>query len=411
VREGRLDEALVDQAVKRVLRLKYRAGLFEDPFRYLDETRERDLILTPEHRQAAREMAHKSMVLLKNDGVLPLDRDQINRVAVIGELAADRRVTLGSWAAAGREEDAISVLEGIEAYGEGHFTVDYAEGAKVWEDDVTGLQAAVAIAELADVVILVVGEHHDMSAEARNRTSLDLPGGQEELVRAIHATGTPVVAVLMNGRPLSVQWMDDNVPAILETWYLGVEMGPAVADVLFGDVNPSGKLPMTFPRTVGQVPMYYYHKNTGRPPREDDRFTAKYIDVHWTPLYPFGYGLSYTTFEYDDLRLSAGEIRQDDQVEVSIRVTNTGDRRGAEVVQLYVWDEVASVTRPVRMLRGFERVELEPGESSDVSIMLGFDELSMLDIDLNRVVEPGWFSVYVGGDSQAELQARFRVIE
>jgi beta-glucosidase len=410
IREGRLDEALVDQATKRVLRMKYRAGLFEDPYRYLDDARERDLVLTPEHRRAAREMAHKSMVLLKNEGLLPLDRDRIDRVAVIGELAADRRVALGSWAAAGRAEDAISVLEGIRAHGEGYFTVEYAEGAKVWEDDTSGIAEAVAVAERADVVLLVVGEHHDMSAEARNRTSLDLPGGQEELVRAIHATGKPVVAVLMNGRPLSVQWLHDNVPSILETWYLGVEMGPAVADVLFGDVNPSGKLPMTFPRTVGQVPMYYYHKNTGRPPREDDRYTAKYIDVHWTPLYPFGYGLSYTSFEYSDLSLSSEQIGPDGRVDVSVTVTNTGDRAGAEVVQLYLQDEVASVTRPVRLLRGFDRIELNPGESRMVSFTLDREDMSMYDIDMNRVVEPGWFSVYVGGDSQAELRARFEVV-
>lgn len=409
VREGRLDEAHVDEAVRRVLRMKYRLGLFEDPYRYLDESRERDLILTPEHRRAAREMAHKSMVLLKNDGLLPIDRDRVNRVAVIGELAADARVALGSWAAAGREEDAISVLDGIQAYGDGHFAVDYAVGARVWEDDTSGIAEAVSIAEDADVVLLVVGEHHDMSAEARNRTSLDLPGGQEELVRAIHATGKPIVGVLMNGRPLSVQWMHDNIPSILETWYLGVEMGPAVADVLFGDVNPSGKLPMTFPRTVGQVPMYYYHKNTGRPPSEDDRYTSKYIDVHWSPLYPFGYGLSYTTFEYSDLTLSSESIRPDGSVDVSVTVTNTGTRFGAEVVQLYLQDEVASVTRPVRLLRGFDRIELQPGASRSVSFELGYDDISMLDIDMNRVVETGWFSVYVGGDSEADLQARFEV--
>ncbi len=411
VRAGRVDESVLDEAVRRVLRMKYLAGLFDDPYRYLDADRERTLILTPEHRRAARDMANKSMVLLKNDGLLPLDATTISNVAVIGELANDRRVTLGGWAAAGEADDATSVLEGIQHYGQGRFGVEYAVGARVSDDDTSGIAEAVEVAERADVVILVVGEHHDMSAEAHNRTSLDLPGGQEALVRAVHATGTPVVAVLMNGRPLSVSWMDEHVPAILETWFLGVEMGPAVADALFGDVNPSGKLPMTFPRTVGQVPIYYNHKNTGRPADEDDHYTSKYIDVHWTPLYPFGHGLSYTTFEYADLALSSERIGFSDELTASVTLTNTGERNGTEVVQLYVRDEVGSVTRPVRELKGFERVTLAPGESRRVSFTLTAEDLRFHGPGMAFIAEPGWFTVFVGGNSQDTIDTRFELVE
>lgn len=411
VRAGRLDESVVDDAVRRVLRIKYLAGLFDDPYRYLDSERERTEILTPEHRRAARDLAHKSMVLLKNDGLLPLDATSISNVAVIGELANDRRVTLGGWAGAGQADDALSLLEGIQQYGQGRFGVDYAYGAGVWDDDTSRIPEAVEVAERADVVILVVGEHHDMSAEAHNRSTLDLPGGQEELVRAIHATGTPVVAVLMHGRPLSVSWMDENVPAVVAAWFLGTEMGAAVPDVLFGDVNPSGKLPMTFPRTVGQVPIYYNHKNTGRPPTEDDHYTSKYIDVHWTPLYPFGHGLSYTSFEYSDLTLSAERLGFGDELVASVMLTNAGDREGAEVVQLYVRDEVGSITRPVRELKGFKRVTLAPGESRRVEITLTADDLRFHGPGMEFIAEPGWFTVFVGGNSQDTIDARFELVE
>lgn len=411
VRAGRVDESVIDDAVRRVLRMKYLAGLFDDPYRYLDSERERTHVLTPEHRRAARDVANKSMVLLKNDGLLPLDATTTSNVAVIGELAADRRVTLGGWAAAGQADDATSVLEGIQQYGHGQFNVEYAVGASVWDDGTSHIAEAVEMAERADVVILVVGEHHDMSAEAHNRTILDLPGGQEELVRAIHATGKPIVAVLMNGRPLSVSWMDDNVSAILEAWYLGIEMGPAVAEALFGDVNPSGKLPMTFPRTVGQVPIYYNHKNTGRPPDEDDHYTSKYIDVHWTPLYPFGYGLSYTTFEYSDLRLSIERLTRADELVVSVTLTNTGGREGTEVAQLYIRDEVGSITRPVRELKGFERVTLAPGETRQVDFTLTVDDFKFHGPNMEFIAEPGWFSVFVGGSSQDTIDARFELVE
>jgi len=268
----------------------------------------------------------------------------------------------------------------------------------------------VRVARGADAAVVVLGEHRDMRAEARTRTSLDLPGVQLQLLKAIHATGVPLVVVLMNGRPLSIPWLDENVLAILETWYLGVQMGPAVADVLFGDYNPGGKLPVSFPRTVGQEPLYYNHKNTGRPPSDAERYTSKYIDVPWTPLYPFGHGLSYTTFAYSVPRLSATRIGTTGSIMVQTDVTNTGTVAGDEVVKLYVRDEVASVTRPVRELRGFERITLEPGQSRTVSFTLEPDDLAFFDQRMQRVVEPGFFTVWVGASSaDDERPARFEV--
>ena len=413
VRAGRVDPALVDDAVRRVLRAKYDLGLFDDPYRYADPARVDSLTMRAEFIREARELARRSIVLLKNDAVggaplLPLSKSP-GRLAVIGALAEDRRSVLGSWAAAGRPEDGVTVLEGIRAAVAPGTEVTFVHGAPVDSVDRSGIAAAVSAAQGADVVVLVIGEHHDMSAEARNRTSLDLPGVQQELVEAVHATGTPVVAVLMNGRPLAIPWLAEHVPAILEAWYLGVQMGPAVADVLFGDYNPGGKLPVTMPRTVGQVPIYYNHKNTGRPPSEEERYTSKYIDVPWTPLFPFGHGLSYTTFEYAPPRLSHTVLPPTGSLTVQVDVTNTGSRVGDDVVQLYVRDEVASVTPAVRRLRGFERVTLRPGETRTLTFRLGHEDLAFWNADMRQVVEPGDFTLYVGGSSVGGHAARFRV--
>jgi beta-glucosidase len=285
----------------------------------------------------------------------------------------------------------------------------HAKGAEVEGADTTGFAEAVRIAGAADAVVLVLGEHQDMSAEANNRSSLDLPGVQQALAERVHATGKPVAVVLMNGRPLSTPWLDANVPAIVEAWYLGVQMGPALADVLFGDYNPGGKLPISVPRTVGQVPIYYNHKNTGRPPDEKEKYTSKYSDVPWTPLYPFGHGLSYTRFEYSNLRLSAAKIRPSDSITVSVDLTNTGDRAGDEVVQLYLRDDVASLTRPVKELRGFRRISLAPGQRQTVVFVLGPDDLAFHGPDLRRMIEPGTFTVYVGTSSANVSEARFEV--
>ncbi|HEU4630359.1 MAG TPA: beta-glucosidase BglX [Gemmatimonadaceae bacterium] len=410
LRAGRVPMAVVDSAVRRVLRAKYELGLFDDPYRYSSPARERALTMTPGFLQAARELARESIVLLKNDGgALPLRRE-LGTLAVIGPLADDSASALGSWAAAGRPADAVTPLAGIRAAVSPRTRVLYARGAPVDSADTTGIAEAVRLARQADAVVLVLGEHRDMSAEARNRTSLDLPGVQRRLAEAVVATGTPTVAVLMNGRPLSTPWLAEHVPALVEAWYLGVQTGPALADVLFGDVSPSGKLPVTVPRTVGQVPIYYAHKNTGRPPTEQERYSSKYIDVPWTPLYPFGHGLSYTTFTYGEPRLGATTIAPTDSLRVSVEVTNSGPREGTEVVQLYVRDDVGSVTRPVKMLRGFERVPLRAGERRTVTFTLRPADLAFYDRDMRHVVEPGTFTLWVGGSSEGGREARFRVV-
>ncbi|MGH7526742.1 MAG: glycoside hydrolase family 3 C-terminal domain-containing protein, partial [Gemmatimonadales bacterium] len=329
-------------------------------------------------------------------------------IAVIGTLASDGRSAIGSWSAAGRKEEAVTVLDGIRRAVPSTTRVLYAGGAEVEGTDTSGFAEAVRVARQADAVILVLGEREDMSAEAANRASIDLPGVQEELAKRVHATGKPVAVVLMNGRPLAIPWLDENFPAILETWYLGTQMGPAVADVLFGDYNPGGKLPVTFPRATGQIPLYYNHKNTGRPSSEE-KYTSKYLDVPWTPLYPFGHGLSYTTFAYTAPRLSRTTIRATDTLVVEVEVSNGGSRAGDEVVQLYLRDDVASVTRPVKELRGFRRVTLQAGERRALSFTLRPDDLAFYDQRMNRVVEPGSFTVFVGGSSTAVQEARFEV--
>ncbi len=412
VRTGRIDLAPVDRAVRRVLRAKFQVGLFDDPYRFSDPEREKAHTLTAENRAAARAMAQQSIVLLKNDdNTLPLAKG-LRTLAVIGPLADDRAATLGPWAADGRAEEAVSVLEGIRKAVTPGTDVLHARGAGLNDADRSGFAEAERAAREADAVVLVLGEDATMSGEAHSRTSLDLPGVQGELARAVRAAagGKPVAVVLMNGRPLSITDLDAEIPAILETWFLGLEMGHAVADVLFGDVNPSGKLPVTFPRNVGQVPLHYNHKRTGRPADEHDSFTSKYIDAPWTPLYVFGHGLSYTTFACDGIALSATKVGTEESVTVRVSVKNTGGRAGAEVVQLYLRDEIGSTTRPVRELRGFERVELAPGESREVAFTLTPADLACLDVRMKQVVEPGWFTVYVGGSSAATLAARFEVV-
>lgn len=409
VRAGQVPAPLVDEAVRRVLRAKYRLGLFDDPYRYSNEKREQALTLHGDHVVFARDIARKSIVLLKNENqVLPLARN-LGTIAVIGPLATDARSALGNWSAAGNDKDVVTPLEGIRRAAEPATRVLHARGAAVEGTDTTGFAEALSVARSADVIVAVLGEHQDMSAEARNRTSLDLPGSQQLLLERLHMLGKPIVLVLTNGRPLAIPWAAEHVPAILETWFLGVQAGPALADVLFGEYNPSGKLPVTFPRHVGQVPIYYNHKNTGRPADEADRYTSKYIDVPWTPQWVFGHGLSYTTFGYGAPRLSRTTLGPGDTLNVEVTVTNTGSRAGAEIVQLYLRDDVATVTRPVRALRGFRKVELGPGTSATVTFTLGAEDFGMLNARLERVVEPGTFTVFVGGSSATQNQATFTV--
>ncbi|MGH7544642.1 MAG: glycoside hydrolase family 3 N-terminal domain-containing protein, partial [Gemmatimonadota bacterium] len=408
VRDGTVPESVVDRAVRHVLATKIRLGLFDDPYRGASPEREREVILSAENRALAREVAHKSVVLLKNEGgLLPLDT-AIRTLAVIGPLADSKADALGSWHALGRPEDVIPVLDGIRAAVSPRTRVLHAKGADVIDPSTAGFAEAVRLARQADLVIAVLGERETMSGEAASRADIGLPGVQGDLLKALHATGKPVVLVLMNGRPLAISWAGEHVPAIVEAWFLGVEMGPALADVLFGKVNPSGKLPVTFPRALGQVPLHYNHKNTGRPPSEE-KYTSKYLDVPVTPLFPFGHGLSYTTFEYADLRLSRDRIAPTESLTVSVTIRNTGPRDGVEVVQLYVQDEVASVTRPVKELAGFRRVTLKAGESTTVELSVRPEHLAFYDLEMQRVIESGFFRVFVGPSSAEGLEQRFEV--
>jgi beta-glucosidase len=418
-RAGTFPVAEIDSAVLRVLRAKQALGLFDDPYRYSDTLRERRVTLTAEHRAAARGLARKAIVLLKNDRsgaspTLPLRKD-LGSIAVIGPLADDARSALGSWSGAGKPEDAITLLEGIRR-ALPSARVLHARGAPVDTVDTSGFGEAERIAREADAVLLVLGERENMSGEAASRTSIELPGSQQALAQAVARAarasdpGKPVVAVLMNGRPLAIPWLADSVPAIVEAWFLGVEHGHAVADVLFGTHNPAGRLPVSLPRVTGQVPIYYSQKPTGRPPVATEKYTSKYLDVPWTPQWPFGHGLSYTTFTYADLRLSADSIRAADSLVVTVSLRNSGARAGDEVVQLYLRDEAASVTRPLRSLKGFGRVSLEPGEAREVRFTLRPEDLSLYDLTMRRVVEPGAFRVFVGGSSEGGLEGRFLVV-
>lgn len=409
VRAGKVPMTIVDESVRRVLRAKYRLGLFDDPYRYCDAAREQARTLTPEFRQAAREVARESLVLLKNDGgVLPLSK-QLRTVAVIGPLADDGRIMNGNWQGDGQPRDAITPLQGVrDALGPGA-RVLHAKGADIAGTSAAGFDDAVRTAQQAEAVVMFLGEDPNMSGEAASRTSLDLPGVQEELALAVLATGKPVAVVVFNGRPLTLDAVQRRAPAILEAWFPGTEGGHAIADVLFGDYNPAGRLPVTFPRNVGQVPIYYAHLNTGRPPRAEEKYSSKYLDAPWTPQYPFGHGLSYTSFRYDNLQVDKPQIATDSGQRVRVTVTNTGARAGDEVVQLYVRDDVASIARPVRQLRGFRRIHLQPGQSETLEFRLDADDLSFLDAQMRRLVEPGRFTLFVGGDSQAALQAHFEV--
>lgn len=399
VRQGLVSQATVDAAVRRVLRAKEALGLFDDPYRGFDPEREKRVTLAPEHRAAARDVARRSIVLLKNDGqTLPLAKT-LRRVAIIGPLGSDRVAALGPWSAPGKPDDVVSVLDGIRAALGPKTEVLDAPGCAVNSPATDGIAAAVRLGRRADAVVLVLGESADMSGEAASRSSIELPGAQQALADAILALGKPTVVVLMNGRPLAISSLAEKAPAILETWFLGVETGHAVADVIFGDYNPAGRLPVSFPRVTGQVPTYYNHKSTGRPSDVKVKWTSKYIDLPLGPLYPFGHGLSYTQFEYRDLKLSKSKARAGDTVVVQFSVKNVGARAGDEVAQLYVRDPVASITRPVKQLKGFARMQLAAGETKRVSMELPMDALGLYDHAMRYIVEPGLIEVMVGASS------------
>ncbi len=407
LKDKKLALPVIDEAVRRVLRIKYRLGLFENP--YADENLERSEVFKKANQDYAKLSAEKSFVLLKNDKqTLPINKN-IDEIAVVGALADSKVDMHANWTGDGRAEDAVTILDGLKRkFPQMKIRFEPGCDAKCVSDE--GFKKAVDAAKDSDFTILVGGESGDMSAEASSRSNIDLPGKQLDLVKQIHATGKPYAVVLMNGRPLTIPWLAENSPAILETWFSGTFGGLAVADTLFGDANPGGKLPVTFPRSVGQIPLYYNHKNTGRPFKETEKYTSKYLDIPNTPLYPFGHGLSYTEFRLSNLQLDKPQILPNGSIKVSVDVENIGRRTGDEVVQLYIHDVAASVTRPVKELRGFKRITLKAGEKQKVEFTLTPKELAFYDRALKPVVEVGEFQVFVGTSSENGLQTDFEVV-
>ena len=428
VEEGKVSAAAIDAACRRILEAKYKLGLFDNPYKYCDVNRPKKQIFTKEHRAIARKTASESFVLLKNEGVLPLSKK--GTIAVVGPLANTRSNMPGTWSVAAVLDNAPSLVEGLrEVVGDRAKVVtakgsnligdaDYEKratmfGRELHRDNRTDrelLDEALKVAAWADVIVAALGESSEMSGESSSRTNLEMPDVQRALLQELLKTGKPVVLVLFTGRPLVLTWEEEHVPAILNVWFGGSEAAYAISDVLFGDVNPSGKLTATFPQNVGQIPLFYNHKNTGRPLQEGrwfEKFRSNYLDVSNEPLYPFGYGLSYTTFAYSDIHLSSTEMSADGELTATVTVTNTGSRDGAEVVQLYIRDLVGSVTRPVKELKGFEKIFLEAGESRKVSFSITPELLKFYNYDLQFVCEPGDFDVMIGGNSRDVKKARF----
>jgi beta-glucosidase len=421
VREGKVSEEKINDAAARILRVKFLLGLFDDPYKYCNEEREKQTIGKQAFQDGVLDVAKKSIVLLKNDkNLLPLKK-QGQKIAVIGAFANDKTSPLGSWRIAADDNTAVSVLEGLNKYTGNKIT--YAKGAdvtvgktefgsimKINTTDKSGFAEAVAAAKTADVVIMVLGEHGLQTGEGRSRADITLPGVQQELLETVYKANPNVVLVLTNGRPLSLPWAADNVPAILETWHLGTQSGNAIAQVLYGDYNPSGKLPMSFPRAVGQVPIYYNHKNTGRPTTDtpgESVFSSRYTDVVNSPQYVFGYGLSYSKFEYNNLKISGNTLAKNGKITVSVDVKNNSKVDGKEVVQLYLRDLVASVTRPVRELKGFELTEIKAGQTKTINFTIDEKLIEFYTANKKWEAEAGDFKVFVGGDSNAKLEANF----
>ena len=406
VKEGLVPEKLINDAVKRILRVKFMLGLFKNPYLYCNEAREKREIYAPAHLDAALDVAKKSMVLLKNDNnTLPLKKGE--KIVVIGELANSTRDLLGSWKAAGDWNFMKSTLDELKAYN-GESNVTYSEGCKVIGDDRSGFSAALAAARKGDKIVMVIGESCDWSGEATSRTNINVPGVQTELLEKLKALNKPVVVVLMNGRPLDLSKESTLASSILEVWFPGTMGGKAITQVLYGEYNPSGKLTMTFPRNVGQVPIFYYEKNTGRPIYlANPKYKSRYIDCPNDPLYPFGFGLSYTTFAYSDIKLSTTELTGKGELKATVHVTNTGNVAGEEVVQCYVRDLVGSVTRPVKELKGFEKIMLKTGESKNVTFTITPDMLAFHRLDMTYGTEPGNFKLFIGGNSRDVKETGF----
>ena len=421
VKEGKVQERLINDAARRILKVKFELGLFDDPYRYCDEQRERTTVGKPEFHDGVLDMAKKSIVLLKNDNnILPLKKSG-QKIALIGALAADKTSPLGSWRIAAEDNSAISVLEGLQKYNGNQLT--YSKGADVavgrtqfiWETNInttdkSGFDEAIANAKQADVVLMVLGEHGLQSGEGRSRTEIDLPGVQQELLEAVYEVNPNIVLLLNNGRPLAIPWAAQKIPAILECWQLGTQSGNAIAQVVYGDYNPSGKLPMSFPRHVGQLPLYYNYKNTGRPVMNEPEsvFWSHYIDEKNTPQFPFGHGLSYSKFEYSGFELSSNAFAKGGAIKVTVNVKNTSNVTGKEVVQLYIRDLVASVTRPVKELKDFNLIELQPNETKKVVFTIDEKTLEFFTAKRMWEAEAGDFKVFLGGSSSTQFEKDFQ---
>jgi len=430
VKDGKVQVSEVDAACRRILEAKYKLGLFTDPYRYCNEARAKRTIMKPEFLEAAREAAKRTIVLLKNsNNVLPLKAG--GSIALVGPLADDNRDMIGPWSGAGDCHQAVNVLDGIKKLTGGNVQVNYAKGSNITNDpwlierlgaeqlDIDKrspqemIDEAVNAAKKSDVIVAVVGESATMSGEAASRSDIGIFSDQENLLKALKATGKPMVIVLMNGRPLTLKWENDNADAMLETWFAGTEAGNAIADVLFGAYNPSAKITATFPQDVGQIPLYYSHKNTGRPYAGDfvDRYKSRYLDISNDPLYPFGYGLSYTTFNYSDVKLNTNTIKPGQPLQASVTITNTGKYDGEEVVQLYTRQMYGSVTRPVEELKNFKKIFLKAGQSQVVNFTLTSADLRFYDINMKYTYEPGDFKVFIGTNSRDVKEADFKLTE
>lgn len=413
--EGKVSLAQIDDACKRILDVKYDLGLFEDPYLYSDEKREKATIYKPEFLEASLEIAKKSLILLKNNNnVLPLKANQ--KIAFVGPLVSDEYNIIGSWAALGdRNGFATSVKEGVTNYLKNVSNVTFDQGVEIQSNKRDLMQKALENAKNADVIVAIMGEKENMTGEAASQTNIDLPGLQKEFLAELKKLGKPIVLVLLNGRPLTLTWENENMDAILEAWWPGTRGGDAIAQTLFGANNPNGKLPMSFPRNVGQLPLYYNHKNTGRPylgPTDpEQKYKSQYVDVANSPLYAFGFGLSYTTFEYSNMKISSDKIKFDEKLKVSVNVKNTGNYEGQEIVQLYIRDLVGSVTRPVKELKGFEKINLKKGETKTVSFEISSEDLKFYNIDMKNVAEAGDFEVFVGENSDTDRKANFELVK
>ncbi|WP_333667569.1 glycoside hydrolase family 3 C-terminal domain-containing protein, partial [Flavobacterium sp.] len=415
VKENKVPIATVDEAVKRILKKKFELGLFDDPFKYCNKERQETELNNPEHTKIAREVAAKSIVLLKNEQhVLPLSKET-KTIAFIGPMVKLKRANHGFWAVDLKDVDStyiVSQWEGLENKVGKTTKLLYAKGCGVEDKSKAGFQEAIDVANQADVVVLSIGERWNMSGEAKSRSNIHLPGIQEDLIKELQKTGKPIVILINAGRPLIFNWTADNMPTIVYTWWLGSEAGNAIADVLFGDYNPSGKLPMSFPREEGQIPIYYNHFSTGRPSINEDKiYKSAYIDLPNTPKFPFGYGLSYTTFEYSNLKLSKSKMKPNETIQVTLDITNTGKYAGEEVVQLYLQDKFGSVVRPIEELKDFQKIKLTAGETKTIKFVIDNQKLAFYNQKLEFKSEPGDFNLMIGSSSaDIRLNSTFELI-